>query len=233
MSDIATYCAVSGLCYNLASDFLMKIPWQNVMKDLVLNSGKKVWSSRNSFKLVLKEAQMSQQIFNHFATTIERLEEYQKTINVPICSLVSATLFIKDFEKVLELYDPKNLNDWEKNTAGDTLRQQLQYYISYMHSIMGNIHLELSYVTLQLQTIQMEKDPMRRSNLIKNLKKGCSKRLKKANESYETFEQSHTNTNSTTNTDIRHQGDDDNDDEDDTDDGDSYSDVSDGIDDFM
>ena len=176
MSDFATYCAVSGLCYNLASQFIVKVPWQNVIKDVILNSGKKVWSNRNSFKLVLKEAQMAQQIYHHFSDTVRKLDDYQKSIDIPICSLETAKTFLVDFKSVLEIYDPKNLSDWEQNTAGDALRQQLQYYIAYMHSIMGNIHLELSYVNLQLQTIQMEKDPMRRTKLIQNLKRGCTQR---------------------------------------------------------
>ena len=58
--------------------------------------------------------------------------------------------------------------------SGDALRQQLQYYIAYIHSIMGSIHLELAYTNLQLQTIQMEKDPLRRTKLIQNLKRSCT-----------------------------------------------------------
>lgn len=176
MSDFATYCAVSGVCYNLASQFLMKVPWNNVLKDVIINSGKKVWSNRNAFRLVLKEAQMAQEVYRHFKDTIIRLEQYQTDMQINICSLDTASKFLVDFEKVLELYDPKNLGEWENNLSGDSLRQQLQYYITYMHSIMGNIHLELSYLMMQLQTIQMEKDPIRRQKLVKSLKRSCTSR---------------------------------------------------------
>ena len=176
MSDFATYCTVNGVCYNLVSEFLMKVPWSTVLKGIVVNTGKKVWSNRNAFKLVLKEAQMAQQVFHHFQDTVERLEQYQKDVDVPICSLQTGRQFLNDFSKVLEMYDPKRLGEWEANSSGDALRQTLQYYITYMHSIMGNIHLEISYMMMQLQTIQMEKDPARRSRLIQNLKKSCAQR---------------------------------------------------------
>lgn len=176
MSDFVTYCAVNGLCYNLVSQFFMKVPWNVVLKEIVVNTGKKVWSNRNSFKLVLKEAQMAQQVFEHFKNTIHRLEQYQKEVDIPICSLDTAKQFLVDFSKVLEIYDPRKIGDWEANSSGDALRQTLQYYITYMHSIMGNIHLEISYMMMQLQTIQIEKDPSRRSRLIQNLKRSCAQR---------------------------------------------------------
>lgn len=176
MSDFATYCAISGVCYNLATQFLLKVPWQNVLKDLALTSGKKVWSNRNAFKLVLKEAQMAQETYNHFKDTIFRLDQYQRDLDISICSLHTAKMFLDDFAKVLAIYDPRNISEWVGNLSGDALRQQLQYYITYMHSIMSNIHLELSFIMMQLQTIQMENDSARRGRLIANLKKSCRAR---------------------------------------------------------
>jgi len=176
MADLQQYCNVAGVCWDVTREFLRQIPWNVVLKELVTVSGKKAWSNKNSFKLVLKEAEMAKQIYVHFKDTLGKLDQYQRDLNVSICSLETGKSFLANFEKVLEIYDPRDLSTWEKYGSGDALRQQLQYYLAYMHSIISNIHLEISYVTLQLQTIQMENDPMRRSILIRKLKTGCRRR---------------------------------------------------------
>jgi len=176
MSDLVSYCTVGGLCYDLATGFLLKVPWNTVLKEVVVNTSKKVWSNRNSFKLVLKEADMAKRIHTQFKDTVNKIEKYQRDLDISICSLDNAKTFLLDFEKVLELYDPKNLGQWENNAAGDTLRQQLQYYITYMHSIMSNIHLEISFINLRLSTIQMERDPEKRVVMMNELKGTCHSR---------------------------------------------------------
>src|SRR6478609_8409970 len=104
MADVATYCAVTGLCYNLATQFLMKVPWHNVLKEVAVTSGKKVWSSRNAYRLVLREAEMAGRIYKNFADTVNQIDNYQQSLGVAICSLGTAQSFLEDFNKVLQMY---------------------------------------------------------------------------------------------------------------------------------
>jgi len=173
MDQAAVYCTVGGLCYNLASSFLLKVPWDKVLSESLKTSAKKVWSSRNAYAIVMKEAQMAFNVFQQFRRTVNQMETFQTQNGVQICSLGAAKMFIDDYEKVLAMYNPENISAWQANVAGENLRQQLQYYTVFMHSMMSAILLDISYVTMQLQSIKMEQDPRKQKELLSNLKDRC------------------------------------------------------------
>jgi hypothetical protein len=173
--DASTFCSLSGVCYDLASQFLLKVPWDRVLKDTVTVGSKKVWSSRNAYALVLKEAQLAQSVFAYFRQTVRRLDNYQKLLGVNICSLEAAKEFIKDFERVLSMYEPDQVTTWQANVAGESLRQQLQFYLTFAQSLMGTLSTELQFVTLQLQAIQMETKASKKRKLLDALKHSCAR----------------------------------------------------------
>lgn len=171
--DNPTFCSLSGVCYDLASEFLMMVPWSNVLKDTASQGAKQVWTSRSAYALVLKEAQMAQNVFKYFAKTIRRLDDYQNLLGVNICSLNAAKDFMKDFRRVLEMYEPDQVSTWQANVAGDSLRQQLQLYSTFAQSIMTTLSSEMQFVILQLQAIQMETHPVKKRKLVSLLKTKC------------------------------------------------------------
>ena len=170
MDQATLYCTVGGLCYNLASTFLLKVPWDKVLKDSLQTSAKKVWSSRSAYAVVLKEAQLAMAVFDQFKRTVAQMEDFQENAHVQICSLTTAKSFVRDYEKVLEMYTPENISTWQANVSGETLRQQLQYYSMFMHSTMSTIMLDIAYVNMQLQVVAMEPEERQKDLLMSKLR---------------------------------------------------------------
>jgi hypothetical protein len=173
-NNLNTFCTLTGTCYDLARQFMMTVPWSEVLKNAAVSSGKKVWESRNAYKLVLKEAQIAQQIYYHFKTTVVKIEKWQHIMGLSICSLDQAKTFIKDFGKVLSMYTPENVSVWQANIAGESLREELQHYITFIHSIMNNVLLELQSTNLMLQSAEREQNPLKRKVLLSILRDSCS-----------------------------------------------------------
>lgn len=171
--DILSFCSLSGICYDLSTQFLLRVPWQEVLKTTAQAGSKHVWASRSAYSLVLKEVEMAQQIYLYFANTISKIEAHQQFLGVSICSLDAAKEFLSDFRTVLETYNPNNVSSWKQNVAGESLRQQLQYYISFAHGVMSNVSLELQQVNMLLQTIQLESNLTRRQQLLDMLRASC------------------------------------------------------------
>lgn len=171
--DLLTYCSLSGVCYDLATQFLLRVPWDKVLKDGAAAGVKKMWSSRSAYALVLKEAELSQEVYIYFKNTIEKISRFQDMLGVNICSLSAAKEFLKDFEKVLKAYDPENISKWQTNVAGEALRTELQRYVTFMHAMMSNISLELQYVTMQLQAIQLDTSIPRKKHMMEMLRTSC------------------------------------------------------------
>jgi hypothetical protein len=178
--DATTFCSLSGVCYDLASQFLMKVPWDRVLKDTAMAGSKKMWSSRNAYALVLKEAEMAQEVFVHFRHTIMKLDTYQRVLGVNICSLRAAKDFVKDFQRVLSMYEPDQVTTWQANIAGESLRQQLQFYLTFAQSMMSTLSSEMQLVTLQLQAIQMETKAEKKRKLLDMLKTSCAREYGRA-----------------------------------------------------
>lgn len=173
MDQAAIYCTVGGVCYDLASKFLINVPWNKVLKDSVVTSAKKVWSSRNAYSIVLKEAALAKKVFDAFKNTIRQMDDYQRRAKVSVCSLAAAKSFITDYGKVLEMYHPENIQLWQSTMAGEGLRQQLQYYTLFLHSMMSSVMLDVSSVTMQLHAVSMEKDPQAKERLMQELRGIC------------------------------------------------------------
>lgn len=175
MSNLQTFCDVTGVCYDLTNKFLISNPWYNVLKNVAVTGVQKTWSSSNNYVLVLKEAETATVIYRNFARTIANIEKYIDILDVRICSLDEAKKFLRDFKKVLEIYSPKNATLWKKYASGERLRGELQHYVQYMHSMISNINLELQYVNMHLQSISNEKDSRKRERMMALLVNGCEK----------------------------------------------------------
>ena len=173
MSDLQTFCTVTGICYNLASSFGLSIPWTQILKEGAKEGSRYVWKNKNSYSLVLKEAHMANIVLQNFVSTIEKIEEYQKNVNVQICSLHSAQQFIKDFVTVLLMYSPEQISTWQAHTSGDKLRQDLQYYMNFANLMMNNIMLELNTVMMKLQTINSIASEKEKIKLLNDLHQEC------------------------------------------------------------
>lgn len=171
--DIISFCSLSGICYDLSTQFLLRVPWQDVLKNATQAGSKHVWASRSAYSLVLKDVEMAQQIYLYFSNTISKIDANQQFLGVSICSLDAAKEFLVDFRTVLDTYKPENVSSWKQNVAGESLRQQLQYYISFAHGVMSNVSLELQQVNLLLQSIQIENNTARKEHLLEMLRTSC------------------------------------------------------------
>lgn len=160
MADITTFCTVGGLCFDLASRFIVKVPWNEVLR-----RSTSFYEGLSYESPLVRETQMARNILKLFIGTVRKMEMFQKDNDVNICSLHSAENFIQDFKKVLKVFDPEEIEEAEE----EKLLQQLKYYITYMHSIMSNIMLESSYVTMQLSAIKNEPDIDKRRELTNQL----------------------------------------------------------------